>query len=91
MNGEIAVICSRADPASLNIFECLLKMQDWKPGEGYVFSGRWRLMIHEGKQSTLSRLDEMLASRSIKPDLIVFASRHEPNRPCPGWVAILPG
>ena len=85
MKGEIAVICSRADPASLNIFECLLKLQDWEPGEGYVFSGRWRLMIHEGKQSTLSCLDEMLAARSLKPELIVFASRHEAKSALP-WI-----
>lgn len=85
MKDEIAVICSRADPASLNIFESLLKLQDWKPGQGYLSSGRWRLLIHEGKQSTLSGVDELLEEQALEPEFIVFASRHEAKSALP-WV-----
>lgn len=85
MKDEIAVICSRADPASLNIFESLLKLQDWVPGQGCLSSGRWRLVIHEGKQSTLSGVDELLEERALEPEFIVFASRHEAKSALP-WV-----
>jgi len=85
LKGETAVICSRADPASLNIFDHLLKAQEWEPGDGYLSSGRWRLVIHDGKQSTLSGLDERLASLGLRPELIVFASRHEAKSALP-WV-----
>jgi D-aminoacyl-tRNA deacylase len=85
LKDEIAVICSRADPASLNIFESLLKLQDWKPGQGYLSSGRWRLLIHEGKQSTLSGVDELLEEQALEPEFIVFASRHEAKSALP-WV-----
>ena len=91
MKDEIAVICSRADPASLNIFESLLKLQDWKPGQGYLSSGRWRLLIHEGKQSTLSGVDELLEEQALEPEFIVFASRHEAKSALPWVAAILPG
>lgn len=85
MKGEIAVVCSRADPASLNIFERLLEMLDWEAGKDYLSSGRWRLMVHEGRQSRLQCLEERLASLGLEPELIVFASRHEAKSALP-WM-----
>ena len=32
--GEVAIICSRADPASLNIFERLLELKPWQEAGG---------------------------------------------------------
>lgn len=85
MKGEIAVVCSRADPASLNIFESLLKMREWETEKGYLSSGLWHLVVHDGKQSTISGADDRLASLGLSPELIVFASRHEAKSALP-WM-----
>ncbi|TFH48036.1 MAG: hypothetical protein E4G89_06960, partial [Methanothrix sp.] len=85
MSGEIAVVCSRADPASLNIYERLLELLSWQCLEGYRSSGRFRLIIHDEKQSRLSGLDDRLAGLGLKPEMIVFASRHEAKAGLP-WL-----
>jgi D-aminoacyl-tRNA deacylase len=82
---EIAVVCSRADPASLNIFDCLLEKEDWKECEGYRSFGRWRLIVHDRRQSTLAGIEDDLAKLGLNPDLIVFASRHEAKSAMP-WL-----
>jgi len=83
--GEIAIVCSRADPASLNIYERLLELLSWQCKEGYSSYGRWRLIIHDEKQSRLSGLDDRLAGLGLKPEMIVFASRHEAKAGLP-WL-----
>ncbi len=85
MPGEIAVVCSRADPASLNIYERLLELLSWQCHEGYSSYGRWRLIIHDEKQSRLSGLDDRLAGLGLQPEMVVFASRHEAKAGLP-WL-----
>jgi D-aminoacyl-tRNA deacylase len=77
MNNEVAIICSRADPASLNIFERLIELQPWEDRDGFLASGCWRLLIHEDRQSALRGLDARLADLGLNPHLVVFACRHE--------------
>lgn len=85
MPSEIAVVCSRADPASLNIYERLLELSSWQCKEGYSSCGRLRLIIHDEKQSQLSGLDDRLAGLGLKPEMVVFASRHEAKAGLP-WL-----
>lgn len=85
MTGEIAVICSRADPASLNIYERLLELSSWRTQDGYSSNGRWRLIIHNELQTGLQGLDDRLADLGLKPDMVVFASRHEAKAALP-WI-----
>lgn len=79
------MVCSRADPASRNIFERLLEIKDWTECEGYRSSGRWRLIIHDMQQSTLTGIEDALEKLGLNPDLIVFASRHEAKSAIP-WL-----
>ncbi|HUS75752.1 MAG TPA: D-aminoacyl-tRNA deacylase [Methanothrix sp.] len=85
MSGEIAVVCTRADPASLNIYESLLELQSWQCQEGYRSYGRWRLIVHDGKQTSLGGLDDRLADLGLHPEMVVFASRHEAKAGLP-WL-----
>jgi D-aminoacyl-tRNA deacylase len=79
------VVCSRADPASLNIFERLLELVPWQCEEGYRCSGRFRLMIHDARQTSLAGLDERLADLGLLAQTAVFASRHEAKAALP-WL-----
>jgi D-tyrosyl-tRNA(Tyr) deacylase len=83
--GEIAVVCSRADPASLNIYERLLELSSWQAQEGYSSNGRMRLIIHNELQTRLCRLDDRLEGLGLKPEIVVFASRHEAKAGLP-WL-----
>jgi len=85
LSGEIAVVCTRADPASLNIYESLLELQSWQCQEGYRSYGRWRLIVHDGKQTSLGGLDDRLADLGLHPEMVVFASRHEAKAGLP-WL-----
>jgi D-aminoacyl-tRNA deacylase len=76
LSGEIVVVCSRADPASLNIFECLLDMAGWRHQNAYLSFQCFRLVVHEGRQTALTGIDDRLADLGLEPELIVFASRH---------------
>ena len=76
MKGEVAIICSRADPASLNIFERLRELVTWHDEDGYSSSGTWRLLIHEERQTALCGLDDRLKDLGLHPELVVFACRH---------------
>lgn len=77
MNDEVAIVCSRADPASLNIFERLIELEPWEDRDGFLASGSWRLLIHEDRQSAMHGLDARLADLGLQPKIVVFASRHE--------------
>jgi D-aminoacyl-tRNA deacylase len=81
--GEVAIICSRADPASLNIFERLLELEPWQEEEGYWFRGAFRLLIHDERQSTLSGLDNRLTDLGLHPEMVVFPCRHESKAALP--------
>jgi len=82
---EIAVVCSRADPASFNIYERLLELLSWQCKEGYRSHGRMRLIIHDEKQTRLSGLDDRLSDLGLQPEMVVFASRHEAKAGLP-WM-----
>ena len=77
MNFEVAIVCSRADPASLNIFERLLALRPWEDRNGFLANGCWRLLIHEGRQSALKGFEARLAELGLNPKMVVFACRHE--------------
>jgi len=85
LHREIAVVCSRADPASFNIYERLLELLSWQCKEGYRSHGRMRLIIHDEKQTRLSGLDDRLADLGLQPEMVVFASRHEAKAGLP-WM-----
>ncbi len=85
MPGDIAVVCSRADPASLNIYERLLEISAWQCRKGYSSYGRLCLIIHDGKQTELCGLDDRLADLGLQPEMVVFASRHEAKAGLP-WL-----
>lgn len=85
MQAEIAVICSRADPAGLNIFESLLELVEWQRDEGFFSFQSFRLLAHEGKQTALTGVDEWLSGIGLEPELIVFPSRHVAKSAIP-WI-----
>ncbi|MBN1234564.1 MAG: D-aminoacyl-tRNA deacylase [Methanotrichaceae archaeon] len=53
--------------------------------EGYRSFDRWRLIVHDGKQTGLSGLDDRLADLGLHPEMVVFASRHEAKAGLP-WL-----
>ncbi len=77
MMEEVAIICSRADPASLNIYERLLELEPWEEHDGYRRSGNRSLIIHNEKQSALRGFDAHLNGLGLHPGIVVFACRHE--------------
>lgn len=77
MNDEVAIICSTADLASLNILQHLRKLASWERHEGYESSGPFRLIVHSEKQITLYGLDARLIGLGLHPKMVVFASRHK--------------
>jgi len=85
MRPELAVICSRADPASLNIAERLLELESWEDHGAYRSSGRKCLLIHDQRQTLLKGLDQHLAELGLRPEMVVFASRHESQARLP-WL-----
>jgi D-aminoacyl-tRNA deacylase len=76
MSDEVAIICSQADPASLNVAERLLELEAWKDQEGYKSSGSRALVIHNERQTSLRGLDARLKDLGLCPKVVVFASRH---------------
>ncbi len=83
MSGEVAIVCSRADPASLNIFDCLLELEPWQEEVGYRRKGFFCLLVHDERQSTLSGLDDRLADLGLHPQTVVFPCRHEAKAALP--------
>jgi len=69
----------------LNICKLLLELCSWQYEEGYRSFGRWRLLIHDERQTRLSGLDGRLADMGLEPEMIVFASRHEAKAGLP-WL-----
>lgn len=85
MNNEVAVVCSRADPASLNIAEHFLELVEWDYSDGYHSHANFRLVVHEARQITLRRIDKSLASLGLHPSMIIFASKHKSQSGMP-WL-----
>jgi D-aminoacyl-tRNA deacylase len=85
MRAELAIICSRADPASINIAERLLELESWEDHGSYRSAGRKCLLIHDQRQILLRGLDQRLAEMDLRPKIIVFASRHESQSGLP-WL-----
>lgn len=85
MNGEVAIICSTADPASLNIFQRLLELTAWEDHGEYRSSGHRRLIVHDERQIALRGLDTRLGSMGLHPEMVVFACRHQSEKGVP-WM-----
>lgn len=83
MNDEVAVVCSRSDPASLNISEHLIALAGWEEYGGYSSSGPFRLVIHDERQTALKGFDSILARLGLHPSMVVFACRHESKERLP--------
>lgn len=62
-----------------------MELLSWQCREGYRSNGRFRLIIHDEKQTRLSGLDDRLAGLGLKPEIVVFASRHEAKAGLP-WL-----
>jgi D-aminoacyl-tRNA deacylase len=85
MSYEVAIVCSTADPASLNIVRCLLDLTTWENHCGYSSSGHNRLVIHDQQQIALCGLEDRLDELGLKPSLVVLASRHKAKEEIP-WL-----
>jgi D-aminoacyl-tRNA deacylase len=85
MKGEVAIICSTADPASLNIFQRLSELTSWEDRWGYRSSGSKRLIVHDERQISLYGLDARLESMGLHPEMAVFACRHQSEKGIP-WM-----
>ena len=85
MSCEVAIVCSTADPASLNIASSLLDLTAWEDQDGYKSSGHNRLVIHDQRQTALHDLEERLYKLGLKPGLVVFACRHVAKEEIP-WL-----
>jgi len=76
MTGEVVVLASLRDAASINIARRLLEMESWEEMGSYSAFKDFRLVfIREElivQKGLLSRLEAM----GLHPDLVVFASRH---------------
>lgn len=77
MNGEVAIICSTADLASLNILQHLRELAPWENQGDYESSGPFRLIVHSDRQIALRNFDDRLAAIGLHPLMVVFASRHK--------------
>ncbi|HII07540.1 MAG TPA: D-tyrosyl-tRNA(Tyr) deacylase [Methanotrichaceae archaeon] len=78
MIGEIVVVATRTDPASINITERLMELAAWDDKEGLYHRFRnYRLVVLQEKLITLRDLEERLKEMDLYPDLLVFASRHQ--------------
>lgn len=85
MKGEVAIICSTADPASLNILHRLLEQIAWEDQGEYRSSGYRRLVVHDERQIALRGLDARLEGMGLHPDMVVFACRHQSEKGVP-WM-----
>ena len=83
MIGEIAVIATTSDPASLNIARRLIELGSWEDEGPFRRYMNFSLVILGEKLITLRNLEERLKEMGLSPDLIVFASRHQAKDACP--------
>ena len=83
MIGEIAVIATSTDPASLNIAERLMELGPWEDEGPFRRFQNYRLVILDEKLITFRNLEERLRGMGLFPGLLVFASRHQAKDACP--------
>ncbi len=81
----MAIICSTADPASLNIFQRLLEIAGWEDREEYRSFENKRLIIHDERQTAMRGLDAHLETLGLRPEMVVFACRHQSEKGLP-WM-----
>ena len=77
MIGEIAVIATSTDPASINIAERLMELEPWEDEGPFHKARNYRLVVLDEKLITLMNLEERLFGMGLSPGLIIFASRHQ--------------
>jgi len=77
MTFQIAVIASKVDPASFNIAQKMIELADWEDRRGYLTCQNHRLVLLQEELITLRGLEERLADMDLRPNLLVFASRHQ--------------
>jgi len=83
MRDEVAIVCSRSDPASLNITEQLMRLESWEDHSGYSSSGPFRLVVHSERQTAMKGLDSTLVHLGLRPQMVVFPCRHESKERLP--------
>jgi D-aminoacyl-tRNA deacylase len=85
MRGEVVILSTVLDPASINITSCLQELGRWEAHEGYISFGNFRLVVLEEELISIGRLEDRLTSLGLFPDLVVFASRHQSRESTP-WL-----
>jgi D-aminoacyl-tRNA deacylase len=85
MKGEVAIVCSTADPASLNTLHRLLELTAWEDRGDYRSCGHRRLVVHDERQIALHGLDARLESMGLHPEMVVFPCRHQSEKGVP-WM-----
>ncbi|OPX80463.1 MAG: D-tyrosyl-tRNA(Tyr) deacylase [Methanosaeta sp. PtaB.Bin039] len=86
MSREIAILCSRSDPASQNIASCLNRLAEWDAGNGsFLSSGPFCLVTADQELTRMVNLEDVLSDIGLHPELLVFASRHRAQKPVP-WL-----
>jgi D-aminoacyl-tRNA deacylase len=83
MNCEVALICSTADAASLNIARNLLMLVDWQDRGTFKVFKNFRLVIQDEGLLTLNSLDKYLQSLGLNTEMAIFASRHQSSNRTP--------
>ncbi len=83
MRDDVAIVCSRSDPASQNIAEHLIALASWEEHGGYRSSGPFHLIVHEKRQTALKDFDSALEGIGLHPAMVVFACRHESKERLP--------
>lgn len=78
-HGDVLVVASKADPASMNIAEKLLEMKGFKPSGAYfegspIYAhGHIKLVFTTSEPIYAEHVEKALSER---PEAIIFASRH---------------
>ncbi|NYT02863.1 MAG: hypothetical protein GKC10_08940, partial [Methanosarcinales archaeon] len=76
MMGEVVVLASLRDAASMNIARRMLELESWEEKGGYSACRNYRLVFVKEELVTQRELVPKLEALGLRPDLVVFASRH---------------
>ena len=74
---KTTIVCSAADPASMNIKEKLLALHDWERVGSVYESERFRIVEVAKLHIFCDHIDSELEKRGLPTDLIIFASKHK--------------
>jgi D-aminoacyl-tRNA deacylase len=83
--GEVVILCSTIDSASLNIGQCLQELGDWKDEGNFRSLGNRRLLFHDEEQTAQKGIEGRLKSLGLDPGLIIFPCRHKSKDKIP-WL-----